>query len=280
MSEPRAAGGRAGVIGSPIRHSLSPALFTAAFEAAGLDWRYDAYEVPEGQAVAFLHGAGADLDGISVTMPHKAAVLAALDGLDPVAERLGAVNCIARHGDGRRTGHNTDGAGFLDALRAEAGLDVAGLRSAVFGAGGAARAVGLALVEAGAREVVVVNRSLDRAERAVALLGGRGRVGSPEEAAAADLVVNATSVGMGDDGGLPLDPDLLGAGQTVVDIVYHPLETPLLRAAAERGARTVGGLGMLVHQAAHAFALWLGEPAPVDAMRAGALAALAARETG
>jgi shikimate dehydrogenase len=276
----RRAAGRAGVIGSPIGHSLSPALFTAAFDAAGLDWSYDAYDVPEGEAVAFLAGPGAALDGISVTMPHKEAVLPALDEVDPVAARLGAVNCIVRLDDGRRRGHNTDGGGFLAALRAEADLEVTGLTCAVLGAGGAARAVALALAEAGAREVVVVNRSAERAARAVALLGGVGRIGAAEQVADVDLVVNATSVGMGGDGGLPLDPALVGPGQTVVDIVYHPLETPLLRAAAGRGARTIGGLGMLVHQAARAFELWLGPPAPVDAMRAGALAALAAREAG
>jgi shikimate dehydrogenase len=278
MSGPRPVTGRAGVIGSPIRHSLSPALFTAAFQAAGLDWRYDAFEVPAGEAPGFLAGEGAGLDGVSVTMPHKAAVIPVLDALDPVAERLGAVNCIARGADGRRTGHNTDGAGFLDALRADAELEVAGLRTLVLGAGGAARAVALALAEAGAREVLVVNRSGDRAAQAVELLGPVGRIGTPAEAGDAELVVNATSVGMGDDDGVPIDPALLGPGQTVVDIVYHPLETPLLRAAAARGAATVGGLGMLVHQAAHAFRLWLGRPAPVDAMRAGALAELAARE--
>ncbi len=269
---------QAGVIGSPIGHSLSPAIFRAAFAAAGLDWAYDAYEVSAGGAARFLTGEGAELVGISVTMPLKAEVIPALDELDPVAAELGAVNCIVRLPDGRRRGHNTDGAGFLDALRAEADVDVAGLRCVVLGAGGAGRAVALALRTGGAAEVVVVNRSPARAREAAALIGPAGRVGGPSDVGAADVVVNTTSVGMGTDANLPVDASVLHAAQTVVDIVYHPVETPLLTAARAAGARAVGGLGMLVHQAAHAFELWVGAAAPLDAMRSGAMAALEARD--
>ena len=267
----------AGVIGSPIGHSLSPAIFRAAFAATQLDWTYDAYDVRAGEAARFLTGTGAELTGISVTMPLKAEIIPALDDLEPAAAELQAVNCVTRGPDGARRGHNTDGAGFLDALRDEAGMQVAGLRCAVLGAGGAGRAVVLALATAGASEVVVVNRSPDRARDAADLARTVGRVGQPSDVADAELVVNTTSVGMGDDRNLPLDPSLVHAGQTVVDIVYHPLETALLAAARDAGARTVGGLGMLVHQAAHAFELWVGDAAPVDAMRAGALTALEAR---
>ena len=170
----------AGVIGTPIRHSLSPAIFNAAFGAAGLDWAYLAFDVPEGAAGLALGGMRAlGLDGLSVTMPHKAAVLDGLDELSADAEALGAVNCISRRGALLR-GDNTDGPGLIDALRVDEGIEVDGLRCAVVGAGGAGRAVARALGARRARaEVVVVNRSREPAERAVALAGpvGPGRAG-------------------------------------------------------------------------------------------------------
>jgi shikimate dehydrogenase len=270
---------RAGVIGSPIRHSLSPAIFRAAFDALGLDdWSYDAFEVAEPAAAAFAGRVRDDLVGLSVTMPDKAAVIPALDELSPIAADLGAVNCVARHPTRGAwlVGHNTDGPGLVDALRIDEHLDLQGRRGVLLGAGGAGRAVARALGRAGV-ELAVVNRSAERAEVAAALAGPRGRVGTEAQVADADLVVNATSVGMAPDGGLPVAADLLREGQVVVDLVYHPLETPLLAAAAAVGARPVGGVGMLVHQAALQLRHWTGAEPPVDAMRAGALAALAER---
>ena len=267
----------AGVIGSPIRHSLSPAIFQGAFAACGLDWAYLAFEVAEGAGPAAMAGVRAlGIEGVSVTMPHKAAVVPALDELDATAAALGAVNCVVRRGDAL-VGHNTDGIGFVESLRAEEGLDVVGLRCVVLGAGGAGRAVAHALGRAGAAGVVVVNRDRERAVAAAGLAGPTGVVGSGEAVREADLVVNATSVGMGDDDGLPLDPTLLSAGQVVVDLVYHPAVTPLLAAADAAGARAVGGLGMLVHQAGHAFELWTGEPPPLAAMAVAARRALERR---
>jgi shikimate dehydrogenase len=260
----------AGVIGSPIGHSLSPAIFTAAFAASGLDWSYDAYEVAEGKVEDFLRGKGAELAGLSVTMPHKADIIPFLDDVDEVAAALQAVNCVVRQSNDRLRGCNTDGAGFLDALQQEAGVDARGKQCVVVGAGGAGRAVALALSSSGASEVVVVNRSASRAQLAVDLLQGRGRVGQENEIAGADVVVNATSVGMGDDPRLPFDVSLLREDQVVVDIVYHPMDTPLLLAAREVGALTVGGLGMLVHQAAHQYLIWTATEPPLDAMWAGA----------
>jgi shikimate dehydrogenase len=274
----------AGVIGTPIRHSLSPAIFNAAFGAAGLDWTYLAFDVPEGAAGLALGGMRAlGIDGLSVTMPHKAAVLDGLDELSPDADALGAVNCISRRG-GMLRGDNTDGPGLVDSLRVDDGIEVDGLRCAIVGAGGAGRAVARALASAGASEVVIVNRSQEPAERAVALAGPVARVGHPDEVRAADLVVNATPLGMGvvvtTDGEpepLPIDPKRLSAGQVVVDLVYHPAVTPLLAAARAEGARGINGLGMLIHQAAHAFRLWTSEEPPVEAMSAAAVAALGHR---
>ena len=216
-------------------------------------------------------------------MPHKAAVAALMDRRSGAAERLEAVNCVVVE-DGLLVGHNTDGDGFLDGLAHDSAMDVAGCTAVVVGAGGAARAIVLALGGAGASEVSVVNRTAGRAEVAALLAGGAGRAVSPSDAteaiSAADLVVNATPVGMGaapdPEGPMPLDPRLLRTGQVVVDLVYHPLDTPWLVEARRQGIEAHGGLSMLVFQAARAFALWTGRDAPVDAMSAAARAALGA----
>ena len=267
----------AAVIGAPVRHSLSPAIHNAAFAATGLDWVYVALPVELGcvpDALAGMRALG--IGGLNVTMPHKEAVHDAMDVLDAAAAALRTVNTVVPLSDGRLAGHTTDGAGFLDALRLDAGVDVAGRHVVVLGAGGAARAVVDALARAGVAQIIVVNRSPDAAASAAALAGSIGRTGVVADIPAADLVVNATPIGMGTED-VPVDPALLRAGQIVVDLVYHPLETALLRAAREAGARPVDGLGMLVHQAAHAFRLWTGVEAPVSVMREAALAELATR---
>jgi shikimate dehydrogenase len=250
-------------------------IFTAAFEALDLDYTYVAVEVPPGKgAEAIEQARAAGVEGLSVTMPHKAAVLPALDQLSAAAEALGAVNTVLRVGDDL-VGDNTDGPGFLDALAIDEGFDPLGRRCVVFGAGGAARAVILALAAAGASEVVVVNRNPEHAEAAIVLAGEIGRVGEADDVRQADLVVNATPMGMQGHPQEPLfDPDLLGPGQLVADLVYHPPLTPLVAAARERGAVAVNGLGMLIHQAAHAFRLWTGQPAPVEVMSAAAVSRL------
>jgi shikimate dehydrogenase len=262
-----------GVIGDPVGHSLSPLLHNAAFDALGLDWVSVAFPVPAGRVGEALAGMRAfGVRGLSVTMPHKQAAAAGVDECTPAATRLGVVNCITLT-EGRLLGDSTDGAGFLAALERGAGFEPSQRRCVVVGAGGAARAVVLALADAGAAEVVVVNRSPAHAEEAAALAGPAGRVGSDADIAGADLVVQATPVGMtgGDPGGpgrasTPFDPDCLRVGQLVADLIYYPAVTPLMAAAAARGAETLGGLGMLVHQAALAIERWTGQPAPVETM--------------
>jgi len=256
----------AAVIGSPIRHSLSPAIHNAGFAAAGLDWTFLAFEVAEGDTKAALDGMRAlGIAGLSVTMPHKTEVARLVDVLTEDAAALDAVNCVTRLGDGRLEGHNTDGPGFVDALIAETGFDPSDRRCVVVGAGGAARAVVRSLAAAGAAEVTVVNRSVAAAERAVALAPGRARIGRAGDITKADLVVNATPLGM-DGRSMPFAEDLIESSHTLVDLIYHPARTPLVEAAAARGAVAVNGLGMLIHQAAHAFTRWTGVPAPVAAM--------------
>jgi len=303
-SWPAATTAVAGVIGDPVAHSLSPVLHNAAFRTLGLDWVYVALPVPQGRGQAAV-AAMADLGlrGLSVTMPHKAAAAAACERLTPVAERLGVANTVTNMA-GHLVGDSTDGVGFLDSL-AELGWAPAGQRCLVLGAGGAARAVVLALAEAGAASVVVVARKPGQAQECAALAGHVGQVGTAEAVDGTDLVVNATPVGMkgkapsevagaSDNQGevertgeaeaaymgpLPfgLDPSRLGRGQLVADLVYAPATTPLLAAARRAGARTCGGLGMLLHQAAHQFTIWTGQEAPVSQMSAAVLRELRRR---
>jgi shikimate dehydrogenase len=268
----------AAIIGDPVRHSLSPAIHNAAFAAAGLDWAYVAFEVARGQGAAAVRAMRTlGIDGLNVTMPHKADAATAVDRLAPAARDLGVVNTIVREGS-VLVGENTDGDGFVNALRVDEGVDVAGMRCLVVGAGGAARAVVRALGLAGAAEIVVAARRPDSAASVVAL-AKVARLGTVEEADTVDLVVNATPVGMDDvveldAPTLPVPAERLGAGQLVADLVYHPLVTPLLHEARARGAVAVNGLGMLVHQAAIAFRLWTGEDAPIEAMSVAVLAEL------
>ena len=278
MNRPAVSGATrlAAVIGTPVRHSLSPAIHNAAFAEAGLDWVYVALEVAEGRTPSAVEGMRVlGISGLSVTMRHKEAAFAAVDDLSLPAERMRAVNCVQLL-HGRLIGHNTDGDGFVGSLRADAGLDPAGLSVVVVGAGGAARSVIEALGRAGASRVAVINRTAARTLDAASLAGEAGREGTWEDIPSADLVVNATSLGMGGVG-LPIDASLLRPNHVVADLVYHPLETPLLAAARAAGARAIDGLGMLVHQAAHQFRLWTDVEPPVAAMRRAALDELARR---
>ena len=263
----------AAVIGDPVRHSRSPAVHNAAFAAVGLDWVFTAFEVPAGSGAAALDAMRVlRLAGLSVTMPLKAEVASAADSVDDVVQALGAANCIVSMENGGLHAANTDAAGFVAALRADAGVTPEARRVALLGAGGAAKAVAFALAAAGAADVAVINRTRSRAEEAAAIAGDSGRVGTHADIAGADIVVNATSVGMGADISMPCDPELLHAGQVAVDLVYEPLETAWLAALRKRGVAAHNGLSMLVYQAAQAFELWTAMPAPLEVMRQAAVA--------
>ena len=265
----------AAVIGSPVQHSLSPVLHNAAFAQLGVDWVYVAFPVHAGEAQHALDAMRTlALGGLSVTMPHKEAVAMAVDSLDPAAAALRSVNTVVPQADGTLRGYSTDGAGFVASLAAS-GVGVGGRHVALLGAGGAARAIADALARHGAARVSVVNRTLDSAEAAAALAGAVGEVADAGVLRDADIVVNATSVGMGGDD-LPCDPAVFRSGQVVADIVYHPRNTALLQAARAAGAATVDGLGMLLHQAALQQQLWHGHLPDVAVMAAAAEQALAA----
>jgi len=273
---------RLGIIGYPIGHSISPIFQQAALDALGIDATYEKWEVtPEGVG-DFVNGLRApDTWGINITLPHKQAVIPFLDEVDEWATAAGAVNTIVNH-DGRLTGHNTDGPGFLRALLVETGYDPKGTRALILGAGGAARGILLALARGGVDSLVIANRTLDRAET-LAKLAVENSVKSDaipisgsallEVAASADLIVNCTSVGMShgpDEEGTPLTAAQIPASAIVNDVVYTPLETPFLREAKAAGATALGGLHMLVYQGVLSFQMWTGQDAPADVMMAAA----------
>ena len=274
----------AGVIGWPVSHSRSPRLHGHWLAQAGIDGAYvplpvDPARLPPGGFRAVLEGlAAAGLRGCNVTVPHKQAAWAACDELDASARRAGAVNTLVFEG-GRILGSNTDGWGFLASLREQVpGWDAAAGPAVVLGAGGAARAVAAALLDAECPRVTLFNRDAARAGALARVLGaGEGSAaaggsivvvppsGLVPALAGAALLVNATSLGMVGQPSLDLDLALLPAAALVTDLVYVPLETPLLAAAHARDLRTADGLGMLLHQARPGFRAWFGVLPEVDA---------------
>jgi shikimate dehydrogenase len=271
-----------GLIGWPVSHSVSPAMHNAAFAHLGLDWAYLPLPVdparPDAVAQAVLGLRALGLRGANVTVPHKQAVMPALDQLTPAAQAIGAVNTIVVAEDGALLGDNTDAPGFIADLR-EHGVDPAGLNVLVLGAGGSARAVVYGLADAGARTIVIANRTVARAATLASALGPQHpgcRIAAialdnlPAHAAGADLIVNCTALGMTPQvESSPWPEDLpFRAEQVVYDLVYNPRQTRLLQQAAAAGAQAIGGIGMLVWQGALAFQRWTGQPAPVAVMRA------------
>jgi shikimate dehydrogenase len=274
-----------GVMGWPVAHSLSPPMHNAAFDALHLSWRYVPCPVPPAQVGAALAGLFAlGFAGVNVTVPHKQAVIPHLAALSDAARAIGAVNTIVVGADGTLYGDNTDADGFLASLR-EAGCDPRGARVALLGAGGAARAVAYALATAGASQIGLWNRTPARAQAIVddlrPLFPGTTLTASPSfddlDVRDADLIVNCTSVGMWphDDASPWPSERPLPADCLVVDLIYRPQETLFLRQARAAGARTLNGVGMLVHQGAAAFRLWTGVAPPVEVMREALLTALA-----
>lgn len=274
---------RVGLIGWPVGHSRSSAMHNQAFAHLGLNWHYLLLPVRPEDVIEAVRGLRAlGFAGANVTVPHKLAVMEALDEVMPEAQAIGAVNTIVNR-DGYLVGYNTDGIGFLRALR-EGGFSAENCDALLLGAGGASRAVLYALLSKGAK-VTIVNRTRSRAERLAQEFGEFFGVKIPvmtfdypiilqEALNQAELLVNATSIGMSPHTetsplptGIHFSPSL-----TVYDLVYNPLETRLLADARAAGATAIDGLGMLIHQGAVAFTLWTGEEAPVEVMRAAAMA--------
>jgi len=273
-----------GIIGYPLKHSISPDFQQAALDYYRLDVRYDIWETEINNLPSIINQLRQPHNiGANVTVPYKEAVLGLVDEVDGLASLIGAVNTIVNQ-SGKLVGFNTDTHGFLKALKKDARFELKNKRVVILGAGGAARAVCFALIQGGAGSVAVVNRTLARAEALVGSLveytvgnniqtnviafsqqGSKFR----EVVRNSQLVINCTTLGMKyslQEEQSPLIADLISKGALVYDLVYNPSETPLLRMARGAGAEVLGGLAMLVYQGAVSFELWMGKEAPVDIM--------------
>ena len=283
---------RAGVIGHPVAHSISPRFQQAGFDSAGLDVRYEAWDLEPAELEGFINDLRHDdALGANITIPYKEAALRHMDGLHETARFVGAINTIVNN-DGHLQGYNTDVTGFQRSL-AEAGFDPAGARAVLWGAGGAARAVAWALIWRGVESLTIINRTAVRGGRlrhdlASASAGvSLGSMGADDDGVAdalsgADLLVQCTSVGLNGsatEGQMPIDLAMLSNDAFVADLIANPVETPLVEAALASGRRAVGGLPMLVYQGAAAFELWTEREAPVEVMLAEAEAAMTGSRT-
>jgi shikimate dehydrogenase len=263
------------VFGQPVAENPTQAMIEAAFRDLGLSWRYLTIEVGPAGLPDAVHGARAmGFRGFNCTIPHKVAILPLLNDLTPAAGAIGAVNCVIRH-DYRLVGENTDGKGFLESVQ---GLTtVAGKSAVLLGAGGAARAIGVELLRAGAARLIVVNRDPGRGHDLVAVLNRavpdrssfvpwQGDFRVPK---GTDLVINATSIGLfpAVDARIPLDVSTLRPGMVVCDVIPNPPRTRLVRDAEARGCRAVDGLGMLVNQGVIGIRLWTGRDPNAGVMR-------------
>ena len=256
------------IFGWPVEHSLSPAMHNAAFQEMGLDFCYVAFPIrPEGLAAAVDGAHALGLHGMNITVPHKEAIMPLLDKVSPESSFIGAANTVVLHNT-KLVGHNTDGRGFMRSLEEE-GIEAKDKRVLLLGSGGASRAVAWALGEAGAG-IHIHSRNNDTASRLVHDLSinfkGVQLVEDLEDAAAeADIVLNATPLGLKQNDPLPIDLALIKDSQVAIDLIYKP--TPFLEAAREKGCRALDGRGMLLWQGVLASEIWTGQVPPVETMR-------------
>lgn len=274
-----------GIFGYPVEHSFSPAMHNAAFKEMSLDWTYVPFAVrPEGLAGAVRSIKDLNLAGVNVTVPHKQAVAGLVDRLSPAARLSGAVNTIVNSG-GVLTGHNTDGMGFVRSLEEEVGTEITSGPALIIGAGGAARAVAVALALNGAPSLLITNRTGERAADLCELINSntgcrasvlgwpepspQGGAGWAEALGSVALMVQTTSIGMHPNTGEfpPVPFNLLNRGHVVVDLIYNPGRTAFMKLCEAVGCRVFNGIGMLLHQGVMAFELWTGRTPPVDVMR-------------
>ena len=267
-----------GVLGDPVDGNPTGVMEEAGFAEAGLNWRYITVKVLPGDLDAAMAGMKAfNMRGVNLTMPHKIDVLKHMDALSEAARVIGAVNTVVRREDGTLFGENTDGKGFVQSLR-DAGVELAGKRICLLGAGGAARSIGVECALAGASRVAVINRNPERGAALAEVIGQNTRaeaeyipwIGPAKLPEGMDILINATCVGLHPHGDECPDVDFDGVrpGMVACDVIFNPEDTPFLRACAARGTRTIDGLGMLVNQGCINFELWTGVKAPRDAMYA------------
>jgi shikimate dehydrogenase len=263
-----------GVFGDPVRHSRSPLMMNRAFQEMSINAAYAAFHVkPDrlGNAIAGIRALG--FRGVNVTIPHKVEVMQHLDAIDEGARIIGAVNTIVNE-NGKLTGYNTDGIGYVRSLREETGIELEGMRVLLLGAGGAARGVAYALAKSGVKRIEIANRTTDRAIELASAIGeytdteSIGLEHLADRMGSVDLIVNTTSAGMHPNiAELPMNAELIEPEHIVSDLIYNPRITRFLKEAEARGAKIHGGLGMFIYQGAYALEYWTGDAAPTAAMR-------------
>lgn len=274
-----------GIFGYPVEHSLSPLMQNAAIEAMGLNYIYIPFEIhPEELETAVKGIRSLGISGVNVTVPHKEAVMKFLDEITEEASLIGSVNTIENK-NGRLIGHNTDSRGYIRSLREDAGFDPKGKRALIIGAGGAARGIAFGLFLEGVSEIIIANRTIEKAEEIKINITERDRHKSiqiktahlsylkePQILSSVDLIVNTTSMGL--EGRAP-DVDFASTSPHVLisDIAYKPPITSFLKKAQDAGRKTLGGLGMLLYQGAISFEIWTSNKAPVDVMKKALMAA-------
>lgn len=262
-----------GLIGHPVAHTFSPAMHNSCFAELGLNWIYLPFCIRPENLEQTLKGLGAieNVKGANVTIPHKEEVIKYLDDLSQEASLIGAVNTIS-FSNGKVVGDNTDGKGFIAALKEE-GFNPEGKDVLILGAGGAGRAVAVSLAKEGASRITLVDLNIAKAKGLASEIENSfkevkaGAAGLKEiTLEETDLLVNATGCGMKEEDPLPIFSSLLHQGLFVYDLIYNPAQTLLLKESAKKGARTANGLGMLIHQAALSFNIWTGKEAPIKTM--------------
>lgn len=268
---------RYGLIGFPVKHSLSAAMHNAAFKHLNIAARYELFEIkPEGLEAEFKKLIAEGVSGFNVTIPHKEKIIKLINSLTVEAQVIGAVNTLEVAANAEVTGYNTDGPGFISHLKEEVKLDLNGRNVALLGAGGAARAIGVALLSENVASLKIFDIDSDKAKNLAQHLKDQFSLKEIKVANEADalldatvsLLVNATPVGMEGKGEFKFNPDLFHHELYVYDLVYNPQETALLKTAKEKKcAGAISGLGMLLHQGALAFKIWTGQEAPLDVMR-------------
>lgn len=262
-----------GIFGYPVEHTLSPFMHNAAFEALGLDYCYIPFSVrPEDLNISVGAIKALNIRGVNITIPHKETIIPYLDELDREAELIGAVNTVLNK-DGRLIGYNTDGRGFVRSIREEGGITPKGKRIMIIGAGGAARAISFSLANEDVEKIFINDIISDKAKELSSAVRRKTSTETiyikdfKEGVGEVDILINATPLGMKKEDPLPIPPEFLSSGILVYDIVYNPPETPLIREAKKKGAKTLGGLGMLLYQGALSFKIWTGQEPPIEVMR-------------
>lgn len=274
-----------GLFGHPVAHSISPQIHNAAFRAAGLNWLYLAFAVEPKELRKALQGCRAlKIVGLNITVPHKETIVPLLDELSEEVRLIGAVNTVCFE-EGRAKGYNTDGRGFVAALQEEKDFNLAGKNMFIIGAGGAGRAVAVQAAREGASRVIIADLKLEKAEDLSRWINSKIKnepastveiesSGWKKALEESDLVVDATPLGLKNSDPTAFDTEMLSPSALVVDLVYNPPETALLNQVKRLGIAGMSGLGMLVHQAALAWEIWTGRPAPLKVMKEAASAAL------